>query len=316
MSERPLKIFSGSSHPALAAGIAKELGTELDPVMLGQFSDGSNKVRLPDSVRGSDAYVVQTCRPGKETLNTDLMELWIMIHTLRRNKADRIHAVIPHLGYARDDSESSPDSDEYRKSVAAQLMAILTEAAGADSISAVHLHSRQESAFFRKPVDNIYATRLLVDYLNKKRLKDPIVVAPDTGAAKTIRYVSNLTIGTAGEIIVINKHRPADNVSEVTDVIGDIAGRTCIVWDDMFDTFGTIENAVRALRERGANKEIYAVATHPLLTGSAIEKIKRAELEEIIFTDTVPLSPEKKLSNMMILSVAPLLADNIRRSHY
>lgn len=310
MSGHPLKLFAGSSHPELAERIAHELDTKLEPVDLGQFSDGSNKVRLPQTVRGSDAFVIQTCRPHK--LNDDLMELFLMIHTLQRNSADRVHAVIPHLGYARDDSETQ---EEHRKSIAAQLMAILAEASGADSASIVNLHARQETAFFRIPVDNIYATPLLVKDIKDKNLENPVPVAPDTGAAKATRYYASQIPETEGRIVIINKHRPRANVSEVTEVVGQVMGKTCIFIDDIIDTAGTACNGKRALESLGCNEDVYYYATHPVLSGSAMDRLREANFKEIVVTDTIPLSVEKLLPNMRVLSVVPLLAENIRKIH-
>jgi ribose-phosphate pyrophosphokinase len=310
MSGHPLKLFAGSSHPELAERVAYEMGTKLEPVELGKFSDGSNKVRLPETVRGSDAFVIQTCRPNK--LNEDLMELFLMIHTLQRNSADKVHAIIPHLGYARDDSETQ---EEHRKSIAAQLMAILTEASGANSASIVNLHSRQETAFFRIPVDNLYATPLLVRDIREKELDKPIIAAPDTGSAKPARYYASQVPETEGRIVIINKHRPRPNVSEVTEVVGQVKGRTIIFIDDIIDTAGTACNGKKALESLGCNEDVYYYATHPVLSGDAIIKLREANFKEIVITDTIPLPAEKLLPNMRVLSVAPLLAENIRKIH-
>lgn len=306
MTEHPLKIFSGSSHPELAAEIAKELDTEVEPMKLGRFADNSTNVQLTRSVRGYDAYVVQTCT---DKPNEDLMEMFIIMDALRHSFAAKIHAVIPYLAYARADSMSEHES---RKPLSAKLVAQMLNTAGASHAMMFNLHARQIQGFFPWPVDNLYATRLLVQDMQAKELPDLTLVAPDSGAAKATEYVSRL-MGVP--MAIINKMRPTDNVSEVTSVVGDVRGRTCVLFDDMIDTAGTAVNAKKALIDRGANPNVYFYATHPVLSPPAIERLVQADFREVVVTNTIPIPEAKRFPGLRQASVGPILAKVIRSVH-
>lgn len=302
----PLKILSGSSHPKLAEDVAHLLGTEVEPMKLVRFADGSIDVQLLDSVRDCDAYVLQTCT---HNLNEELMELFIILDALRQSFAKRIHAVIPHFGYARADSMSE---HEARKPLSARLVAQMLQTAGAGHAMVFNMHSRQGQGFFPWPTDNLYATDLLVNDLKSKNLPNLTLVAPDVGAAKATEFVAKkMDVPMA----VINKTRPANNVSEVTSVVGDVNGRTCVIFDDMMDTAGTAVNGKKALLERGANPDVYFYGTHAVLSPPATDRLKQAAFKEVVLTDTIPVPEKKQFPGLRQLSVAPILSKVIRSVH-
>lgn len=299
-----LRIFSGTSHPALAGAIAKELKLPLSEMQISRFACNEIYAKPAESVRGANVFLIQT---ATSEVNEDYMELFIMIDALKRSFAGKITVVIPHYGYARQDRVASP-----REPITAKLMAQLIAAAGADHVVGVHFHSDQAQGFFPFPVDNLNVRGLFADYLKKKKFKDPVVVAPDAGAAKAAGRLAKMI---DANLAVLTKERPAFNMAEVTSLVGDVEGRTCILYDDMVDTAGSVCAARRALIEHGANPDIYLAATHPVFSGPAVERLREAEFKEVIVADTIPLEPEKQFRGLKVLSVAPLLAQVIRCVH-
>jgi ribose-phosphate pyrophosphokinase len=299
-----LRIFSGSSHPALAAAIAKELGLELSEMQISRFACEEIYAKPAHSVRGADVYLVQT---STENVNEDYMELFIMIDALKRSFAGKITVVIPHYGYARQDRVASP-----REPITAKLMASLIAASGADHVIGVQFHSDQTQGFFPFPVDNLNLRRIFADYLKKKKLKNGVIVAPDAGAAKEAgRLAKMLDLPLA----VLTKERPTFNVAEVTSVVGDVEGKTCIIYDDMVDTAGSVCAAHQALIAQGANEDVYLVATHPVFSGPAIDRFRATKFKEVIVSDTIPVPSSKQFDGLTCLPVAPLLSRVIRNVH-
>lgn len=287
--------------------VADDLGVELDPIDLGKFADGSIDVQIKKTVRGCDAFVLQTCRGG--TIDTDLMELFIICDALRHSFAERIHAIIPHMGYARADSMTEY---EQRKPLTAKLVAQFLGAAGATHAMAFNLHSRQIQGFFPWPMDNLYATKLLIEDIKRQKLRDVVLVAPDAGAAKTTEYTAK-KIGV--DIAHINKVRPRANVCSVTSVVGEVKGRTCIILDDMIDTAGTVCAARDALLKEGANPDVRLYATHPILSDPAAERLSQAGFEEVVVTNTIPIKEKNRFPGLRVISVAPIIASAIRSIH-
>lgn len=304
MQNAPIKIFSGSSHPQLAVDIAKFLHIKVEEMTLTRFASNEIYARPERTVRGSDVYVLQT---ATHRVNEDLMELFIIIDSLKRSFAGRIHVVMPHYGYARQDRVATP-----REPITAKLVADLLSAAGADHVITMNLHSDQEQGFFDFPVDNLSAKKLFVDYFLKKKLKNLMVVAPDTGAVKNAKRFADLV---GADLAIIHKVRTAHNVSEVTQVIGDVADRTCLIYDDLIDTAGTVINAKEALIKKGAEPDVYLVATHAVFSDPAVSRLKTAKFKEVVVTDTIPLPPEKHFEGLRVLSVAQLLAKTIQNVH-
>ncbi|MDW8093843.1 MAG: ribose-phosphate pyrophosphokinase [Caldimicrobium sp.] len=300
-----LKIFSGSANIELATKICKYLATPLGHSTLRRFSDGELFVEIEENVRGADVFVVQpTCTP----VNENLMELLIMIDALRRASARRITAVIPYYGYARQDRKTAP-----RTPISAKLVANLIVVAGARRVLTMDLHAGQIQGFFDIPVDHLYAMPVFIQYIKDNFYKEELlVVSPDAGGVERAReYAKRLNVGMA----IVDKRRPRPNESEVMNIIGDVKDKVALIIDDMVDTAGTICKAAEALLDRGA-KEVYAIATHPVLSGNAIEKIASSPLKALIVSDTIPLREEaKKLEKIKVLSVANLLGEAIRRIH-
>jgi len=298
-----MKIISGSSNRPLAEEIAKYLNISLSEVELRKFKDNEISVKIGENVREIDLFIVQsTCNPA----NDHLMELLLMIDAAFRASARRITAVIPYFGYARQDRKVEP-----RVPISAKVVANILHAVGIKRVLTVELHSDQIQGFFHVPVDNLISTPIMVDYIKKLNIEDAIIVSPDTGGVERARFLGKrLNAGLA----IIDKRRPEANVSKVMHVIGDVKGKNCILLDDMIDTGGSISGAARALREDGA-RDIYCVATHPVLSADAAEKLRSAEFKEIVVTNTIPMSPENKLPNMTVLSIAPLFGEAIRRIH-
>ncbi len=297
-----LKIFTGNAHEELVKEICVDLGCALGDAEISRFSDGEIAVKINESVRGADTFVVQpTCPP----CNENLMELLCMIDSLRRASANRITAVIPYYGYARQDRKAAA-----RDPITAKLIANLLTTAGANRVLTLDLHAPQIQGFFDIPVDHLYGAPILVKYFNEKGLEDITVVAPDVGAVRDSRsFAQRLEASLA----IIDKRRPKPNVSEVMNIIGDVEGRNLILFDDMIDTAGTITHAAKALKEMGA-KSIYACCTHPIFSGPAVGRLNSAPIDELIVLNTIPQNPER-LPKMKILSVAPLIADAIERIH-
>lgn len=300
---RKLKIFAGNANPALTEEIAEYLGVSVGSAKVTRFSDGEIHVNIAESVRGADVFVIQpTCVP----VNENIMELLIMVDALRRASARRITAVLPYYGYARQDRKVRA-----RAPISAKLMANVLTAAGARRVVTMDLHAGQIQGFFDIPVDHLPGVPILSEYFLNKGLQDIVVVSPDLGGVTRARDLAE-RIGAS--LAIIDKRRPEPNVSEVMNVIGDIVGKTAVMTDDIIDTAGTIVNGAQALLERGA-KEVYACATHPVLSGPAIERIVNSELKELIITNTIPLTPEKRIDKIRVLSVAPLIGEAIIRIH-
>ena len=290
------KVFAGNSHTELAEEIASIMGKPLGKATVTTFSDGEIAVNLWETVRGIDCYIVQsTCDP----VNNNLMELLIMIDAMKRASAGRINAVIPYYGYARQDRKAKA-----RDPITAKLVADLLVAAGADRVVSMDLHAAQIQGYFNIPVDHLLGMPVIAKYFVEKAMEDVVVVSPDHGSVTRAR---NLAQYLNCPIAIVDKRRPEPNKSEIMNIIGNIDGKNCILIDDMIDTAGTITNAANAIKELGA-KSVCAAATHPILSGPAIERIEKSAIEEMILLNTVPISKEKQLPNMKILSVEPLFA--------
>lgn len=296
-----LKIFAGNCHRALAKEICDCLGTELVSAEICRFKDGEIGVTIDETVRGADVFVVQ---PTSPPVNENIMELLVMIDALRRASARRITAVVPYYGYARQDRKAQP-----RDPITAKLVANLITKAGARRLLSVDFHAPQIQGFFDIPVDHLYSAPIMIDYFKNKGLKNLTAVAPDVGAVKRVRQLAeSLDL----PIAIIDKRRPKANVAEVQNVIGDVSGRNVILFDDIIDTAGTITQAAKVLKEKGADN-VYACGTHGLFSGPAIERLKAAPFKEIIVTNSIPQNPDCGLDNLKILSVAPLFAEAIDR---
>jgi ribose-phosphate pyrophosphokinase len=301
--ESRLQIFTCNSNPDLAREIADHIGVPLGDAEVGRFSDGEIHVKLNESVRGSDVYVIQsTCHP----VNQHLMELLVMVDALKRASARTINVVIPYYGYARQDRKTRA-----RDPITAKLVANLIETAGADRIITMDLHATQIQGFFDIPVDHLLGVPILSKYFIEKQLEEVVVVSPDHGGVIRARKMAERL---GAPIAIIDKRRPEPNVAEVMNIVGDVRGRTAIIIDDIIDTAGTIMLAADALIEHGA-KEVYACCTHPVFSGPAIERIKKANIKEMVVTNTIPLTPEKQLDKIRVLSVSPLIGEAIIRVH-
>lgn len=298
---KDIKIFACNSNKPLAEKIAQQLGLPLSKCDVGTFSDGEIAISIGETVRGSDVFIIQsTCTP----VNNNLMELLIMIDAMKRASAGRITAVIPYFGYARQDRKSKS-----RDPISAKLVADLIEAAGADRVLTMDLHAAQIQGFFDVPLDHMEGMPILSQYLERKNLSDLVIVSPDLGSVNRARKLANrLDV----PIAIIDKRRPKPNVSEIMNIIGDIKDKNLVIIDDIIDTAGTLCNAANALKERGA-KSVRACATHGILSGPAVDRIRDSALEELVILDTIPLAPEKKLDKIKVETVAPLFAQAIQR---
>ena len=304
MTKYPIKIFSGSSHPELAREIAKNLKIPLSEMTISRFACGEIYAKPNETVRGTDVFVIQT---ASGNVNEDLMELFIMLDSLKRSFAGRIHVVMPHYGYARQDRVATP-----REPISAKLVADLLSASGADHLITMKLHSDQEQGFFNFPVDNLNTERFFADYFNKKKIKDLVVVSPDAGGAKDAKKFADLV---GANLAIIHKTRPKHNQAEVMHVVGEVEGKTCVIYDDMVDTAGSVSAAVVALRKMKAGKDIYLVATHAVFSGPAPERLKVAGFKEVVVSNSIPIGKEKQFAGLKILSVASLLAKIIESVH-
>ena len=296
-------LFTGNANPALSQEIANHLGVGLGQASVGRFSDGEVAIEIQQNVRARDVFIVQpTCAPTNE----HLMELFIMVDALKRASARRITAVIPYFGYARQDRR--PRST--RVPISAKVVANMLEAVGVNRLLTMDLHADQIQGFFDIPVDNIYASPVLLSDLKSKNYEDLVVVSPDVGGVVRARALAK-QLGC--DLAIIDKRRPKANVSEVMHVIGEIENRNCVIMDDMIDTAGTLVKAAEVLKERGA-KSVYAYCTHPVFSGPALERIRNSELDEVVITNTIPLSSEAQpIKKIRQLSVAFLFAETIRR---
>jgi ribose-phosphate pyrophosphokinase len=297
-----LVLFSGTSHPALAEQVAKHLGVELTPMDIKRFACGEVYTKAIPSVRGKDVYILQT---GTHNVNEDLMELFVMIDAVKRSFAKNVRVIVPHFPYARQDRVAQP-----REPITAKLVAKLIEEAGADHVISFGLHSAQIQGFFDRPMDNLSANKLFIDYFDSKGFDDLVVVSPDAGGAKEAKkFADALGAGLA----ILNKTRAEHNESEVTHVVGDVEGKTCILFDDMVDTAGSVCNAKKAIEGAGADGDIYLAATHAVFSDPATERLTEAGFKEIVVSDTVPLD-EKKMAipGLTVLSIAPFIAEIIK----
>ena len=297
-------VFTGNANPGMAEEIAKHLGTSLGAADVGRFSDGEVTVEIKQNVRTRDVFIVQpTCAPT----NDNLMELLVMVDALKRASAQSICAVIPYFGYARQDRRVRST----RVAITAKVVANMLQAAGVNRVLTMDLHADQIQGFFDIPVDNIYASPVLLGDLTQKKYEDLIVVSPDVGGVVRARALAK-QLGC--DLAIIDKRRPKANVSEVMHVIGDIDGRNCVIMDDMIDTAGTLVKAAEVLKQRGA-KKVYAYCTHPIFSGPAIQRISEGDaLDEVVVTNTIPLSPAAQAcGKIRQLSVAPLFAETMQR---
>jgi ribose-phosphate pyrophosphokinase len=303
-SNSRLRLLAGSANVPLAQEIARYLGMELGPMVRKRFADGELYIQIQESIRGCDVYLIQpTCRP----VNDHLMELLIMIDACRRASARQITAVLPYYGYARADRKTAG-----RESISAKLIANLLTQAGASRILAMDLHSAQIQGYFDIPLDHIYGSPVLIDHIAQKNLSDIVVVSPDVGGVARARAFAKKL--NDAPLAIIDKRRQAHNVAEVMNVIGDVAGKTAILVDDMIDTAGTICEGARLLRKEGA-RQVYACATHAVFSPPAIDRLSSGLFEEVIVTNTVPVPEEQRFEQLNVLSVADLLGETISRVH-
>lgn len=297
-----LKIISGNANQALSKAIVKELGVPLVKTQITRFSDGEIQAKMEENVRGADCFVIQpTCPP----VNENIMELLIINDALRRASARRITAVIPYYGYGRQDRKAEP-----RVPISAKLVANLIVASGVNRVLAMDLHAGQIQGFFDIPVDHLYATPVFLQYLNAKKLKDTVIVSPDAGGVERARAFAKRF---DADLAIIDKRRPKPNEAAIMNIIGNVNGKTAILLDDMVDTAGTLVKVADAIKEKGAER-IFAAASHGVLSGAAKERIENSCIEELIITDSIPLNG-KQSPRIKVLSVAPLLAEAIKRIH-
>ena len=299
-----LAICTGNANPKLAENICKHLKVPLSEVLVSRFSEGETRVKIQENIRGRDLFIIQpTCPPT----NDNLMELLIMIDAARRASAERITAVLPYYGYARQDRKDQP-----RVPITAKLVANLIVAAGARRLLTMDLHANQIQGFFDIPVDHLYAINVLCDYFDKKKLKNVVVVSPDVGGIKMARaYAKRLGAGLA----IVDKRRDSPEKTEVMHILGDVKGKNAILVDDIIATGGSLIEAIEALTKEGVN-DVYGAMSHGVLSGGAIARIQNCKvLKELVVSDSVPLTTEKKIAKIKVVSVAPLLAEAIRRTH-
>src|SRR5438270_8086992 len=304
MNPDRLKVFAGNANPALAQEIVRALGIDLAEVMVRQFSDGEIYLQIKENVRGADVFIIQpTCTP----VDRNLMELLLMMDALKRASAQRITAVLPYYGYARQDRKDKP-----RVPISARLVAAILETAGADRVLTLDLHAPQIQGFFDIPVDHLFAMPVMIDYFRARNIPDLTVVSPDAGGVERARgFGKRLNAPLA----IIDKRREETNEAEVMNVVGEVKGRNCLLVDDLIDTAGTLVKGAEALLEKGA-ASVSACATHAVLSGPAVERIESSALKEVVFTNSIPLSDEARNSTKIkSLSIAKLMADAIRSIH-
>ncbi|NLI93908.1 MAG: ribose-phosphate pyrophosphokinase [Peptococcaceae bacterium] len=303
MATRELKIFCGNSNKELAQEIADYLGISVGEANVKTFQDGEISIGINESVRGADVFVVQpTCAPT----NDSIMELLILMDALRRASAYRITAVVPYYGYARQERKARA-----REPITAKLIANIITTSGADRLVAMDLHAPAIQGFFDIPVDHLPGVPILAEYFTEKKLQDICVVSPDIGGVSRAR---NFAERIGASLAIVDKRRPEPNVSEIMHVIGELNGKVAVLIDDIIDTAGTITQAAAVLMEKGA-REVYACCTHPVLSGPAVERLNKSVIKEVVVTNTIPLTQEKKIGKMKVLSVAPLLGEAIVRIH-
>lgn len=301
-AQAPLLLLAGTANRPLAEQIGRHMGLPLGETTIKRFADGEIFVRINQNARGRDVFIIQPTPPPAD----NIMELLLLIDAAKRASAARVAAIIPYFGYARQDRKDQP-----RVALGAKLVANLIEAAGADKVLGIDFHTHQIQGFFDVPVDHLYAAPVLTQYFRELNLDHPVVVAPDVGAAKMARgFARRMNASFA----IIDKRRPQQNVAEVMEVIGEVRGRPCIIVDDMIDTAGTLVSVVEALKERGA-EQVYAAATHPILSGPACDRLQSSALEEVVVTNTLHVPESKQFAKLRVLSVAELLARAIRYTH-
>jgi ribose-phosphate pyrophosphokinase len=303
MAYDSLMVFTGNANPKLAADVVKRLHISLGRANVGRFSDGEVSCEILEHVRGQDVFVLQsTCYPT----NDNLMELMVMVDALKRASAGRITAAIPYFGYARQDRRTR----SARVAITAKVVANMLQTAGVQRVLTVDLHADQIQGFFDIPVDNVYAAPILLGDIWKQRHEDLLVVSPDVGGVVRARALAKRL---ESDLAIIDKRRPKANVSEVMNIIGEVDGRTCVIMDDMVDTAGTLCKAAQALKEHGARR-VLAYCTHPVLSGSAVSRIVESELDELVVTDTIPLSDEARAcTRIRQISIAELMAETMLR---
>ena len=302
LTHSKMLLLAGTANPPLADEIAECLGQPLCQVTSRRFADGEIFVRIDENVRGQDVFILQPTNPPAE----NLVELLLLTDAARRASAARVTAVVPYFGYARQDRKDQP-----RVAISAKLVSNLITTAGAERVLGLDFHQHQIQGFFDIPVDHLYASPVFVQHYRQKALKDLVVVAPDVGSAKMARgFAKRLDASLA----IIDKRRPSANVAEVVNVVGDVSGRDCLIVDDMIDTAGTMSEAVLALDRLGAN-DVYCCASHPLLSGPAIDRLTATPVKEVAVTNTIAVSDDKLFDRLKVLSIAPLLAQAIRYTH-
>ncbi|WP_024954744.1 ribose-phosphate pyrophosphokinase [Sulfurospirillum arcachonense] len=299
---RGYKVFTGTANPELSKKVAKYLSLPLSEASIKRFSDGEISVQISESVRGKDVFIIQpTCAPA----NVNLMELLILTDALRRSSASSITAIMPYFGYARQDRKAAP-----RVPITAKLVANMIETAGIDRVVTIDLHAGQIQGFFDIPVDNLYGSIIFLDYIKNKGLKNPVIASPDIGGVARARsFAKKLGV----DIVIVDKRREKANESEVMNIIGDVEGKDVILVDDMIDTAGTIVKAAKVLKDKGATS-VMACCTHPVLSGPAYDRITEGELDELLVSDSIPLTQE--CEKIKVLSVAPTFAEVIRRVYH
>jgi ribose-phosphate pyrophosphokinase len=299
-----MMVFTGSSNPELSQKIVQKLGLRLGNATIGRFSDGETSIEIDENVRGKDVFIIQsTCAPT----NDNLMELILMIDALRRSSATRITAVVPYFGYSRQDRRVRSS----RVPISAKVVADMMAKAGVNRVLTIDLHAEQIQGFFDVPVDNCYGSAVLIDDIERQRYENALVVSPDIGGVVRARAIAKQLNDL--DLAIIDKRRPKANESQVMHIIGEVEGRTCLVIDDMVDTAGTLCKAAQALKDHGASRVI-AYCTHAVLSGKAISNISASVLDELVVTDTIPLSPEGRgCERIRVLSSASLLAEAVRR---
>jgi ribose-phosphate pyrophosphokinase len=299
-----MKIFSGTANPGLTREICKALQQPLGDCTISRFSDGELRIKINENIRGADVFIVQpTFSPGD-----NLMELLIMTDAAKRASAKRITAVIPYFGYSRQERKDQP-----RVPISAKLVANLITVAGANRVLTLDLHAEPIQGFFDIPVDHLYASPVLISHFVRLKLKDLVVVSPDTGGVPRARAFAK-RLGNDTPLAIIDKRRPGPNRIEILNVVGDVAGKNCLIVDDIMDTARTISEVAIILKKNGA-RDIYACATHGVLSGSAIDSLKRSPIKQLVLSDTIPLTPDKRIAKIKVLSIAKLLAEAIRRIH-
>jgi ribose-phosphate pyrophosphokinase len=301
-AQAPMLLLSGTANRPLAEEIGRHMGLPLGDSTVKRFADGEIFVRINQNARGRDVFIIQPTPPPAD----HIMELLLLVDAAKRASAARVSAIIPYFGYARQDRKDQP-----RVALGAKLVANLIEAAGTDKVLGMDFHTHQIQGFFDVPVDHLYAAPVLTHYFRELSLDNPVVVAPDVGAAKMARgFARRMNASFA----IIDKRRPQQNVAEVMEVVGEVKDRACIIVDDMIDTAGTLVSVVEALKERGA-RDIYAAATHAILSGPARDRLSASPVAEVVVTNTLHVSEEKRFDKLRVLSIAELLARAIRYTH-